>query len=278
MDLADPAGRRVTLRGPTIERTGQAAEIIADARRRRAPLPLLDSAVRPKDLSEAHATQRRVHELLAPQCGPLVGYKIGCTSRTMQDYLSFPEPCSGGVFEKGVYASGVHLAFGEYVRVGVECEIALRLGRDCAPSAQPFTGTSIGSAVETVCPAIEIVDDRYAGGWERFDGPTLVADDFFAAGIVLGAPVPARGVDLLHEAGRMLVNGEMVGHGTGADLLGHPFNALAWLANSLASRGEHLKAGQVIMAGSLVRTVWLNRGDRTRAAFATLGSVEVEVR
>ena len=103
-----------------------------------------------------------------------------------------------------------------------------------------------------------------------------MADDFFAAGCVLGEAVPRNNApDLLRVAGRALINGEEAGSGTGADVLGHPHNALAWLANHLAAEGRGLHAGQIVLTGSLVKTVWLNAGDHVRMELKGLGDVEV---
>src|SRR4029077_14065609 len=148
-------------------------------------------------------------------------------------YMQIDHPCAGGVFQKVVHDSGAKLAASDYVRVGVECEIAVRLKRDLAASEEPFTAEWVGEAVEAYHPAIEIVDDRYVK-WETMGAPTLIADDFFAAGCVLGEAVARTSVpDLRAVAGRAIVNGEEVSKGTGADVLGHPFQALAWLANHL---------------------------------------------
>jgi 2-keto-4-pentenoate hydratase len=252
----------------------EAAKAIALARRNRAPLAALDHP--PADESEGYRVQRALHDLLLPQVGPLVGYKIGCTSRVMQDYIGIPHPCGGGVFQKGVHDSGVSLASADYVRVGVECEIAVRLQRDLAAGEAPFTAEWVGEAVEAYHPAIEIVDDRYVS-WETMGAPTLIADDFFAAGCVLGEAVPRSSVpDLKAVKGRALVNGEEAGHGTGADVLGHPHNALAWLANHLAAEGRGLHAGQLVLTGSLVKTLWLKAGDKVRMELDGLGVVEAE--
>jgi 2-oxo-3-hexenedioate decarboxylase/2-keto-4-pentenoate hydratase len=115
----------------------------------------------------------------------MVGYKIGCTSAVMQQYLNIPHPCGGGVFARGVHDSGVSLPARDFVRVGVECEIAVRLARDLPASQAPFTAETVALAVEAYHPAIEIVDERYLD-WPSLGAPTLVADDFFAAGCVLG--------------------------------------------------------------------------------------------
>src|ERR1700760_3216978 len=116
-----------------------AAEIIAAARRSRTPLESLPVDAVPRTEAEAYLVQSAVHDLLATDFGGRAGYKIGCTSLVMQQYLGIPHPCGGGVFAKGVHDSGVTRAAGDFVRVGVECEIAVRLGRDLSPSRAPFT-------------------------------------------------------------------------------------------------------------------------------------------
>src|SRR5215813_4388569 len=252
----------------------QAAGIIATARRNRAALKALPPEIAPRDEADGYRVQRAVHDLLLPGSGALVGYKIGCTSKVMQEYLDIPHPCGGGVFASGVHDSGARLRAADFVRVGVECEIAVLLARDLAPSEEPFTAEWVMEAIEAYLPAIEIVDDRYEQ-WESLGAPTLVADDFFAAGCVLGEPVARTAApDLLRVTGRALINGNEAGRGTGADVLGHPHEALAWLANHLAAEGRGLHAGQIVLTGSLVKTVWLNAGDHVRMELEGLGEVE----
>ena len=251
-----------------------AAKIIATARRTRAPLAALAPEIAPRDEAEGYQIQRALHDLLLPKAGSLVGYKIGCTSAVMQEYLVIPHPCAGGVFEKDVHDSGAKLSAGDYVRVGVECEIAVRLTRELPMSEGPFTAEWMAEAIEAYHPAIEIVDDRYEK-WETMGAPTLIADDFFAAGCVLGEAVArANAPDLLKVVGRAMINGTEVGRGTGADVLGHPHNALAWLANHLAEEGKGLHEGQIVLTGSLVKTVWLNAGDSVVMELEGLGTVE----
>jgi 2-keto-4-pentenoate hydratase len=249
------------------------AKAIASARRGRAPLPAFSADLAPRDEAEGYEIQRAVRDLLLPQFGAMVGYKIGCTSAVMQQYLGIPHPCAGSVFAKGIHESGASLRAGDFVRVGVECEIAVRLERDLAASQAPFTADTVARAIEAYLPAIEIVDDRYVD-WQTIGAPTLVADDFFAAGCVLGTPVARSAVpDLLDVVGRAVVNGVEVAHGTGADVLGHPHNALAWLANHLAAGGNSLHAGQLVLTGSLVKTIWLNIGDEVMMDLSGLGTV-----
>lgn len=252
-----------------------AARTIAAARRNRTPLAALPPDLVPQDEAEGYRIQRALHDLLLPQTGAMVGYKIGCTSAVMQRYLDIPHPCAGGVFAKGVHDSGARLAAGDYVRVGVECEIAVRLARDLLPTEAPFTAEWVAEAVAAYLPAIEIVDDRYVK-WESMGAPTLVADDFFAAGCVLGRAVERTAApDLLQVTGRAVINGVEAGRGTGADVLGHPHNALAWLANHLAAEGRGLHKGQIVLTGSLVKTVWLKAGDSVVMELQRLGNVAV---
>lgn len=256
-----------------MERILSAAQAIATVRRNRAALRPLPAWAAPRDEAEGYQVQRALHDLLLPGAGALVGYKIGCTSRVMQQYLNIPHPCGGGVFARGVHESGAILRAADYVRVGVECEIAVRLARDLSPAAAPFTHAGVAEAIEAYLPAIEIVDDRYQK-WETLGAPTLIADDFFAAGCVLGAPVErAAAPDLPTVTGRALINGAEAGRGTGADVLGHPHHALAWLANHLAAAGKGLHAGQIVLTGSLVKTVWLNAGDSVVMELEGLGRV-----
>jgi 2-keto-4-pentenoate hydratase len=252
----------------------EAAQIIATSRRNRAALKALPPEVAPRDEADGYRVQRAVHDLLLPGTGALVGYKIGCTSPVMQQYLGIPHPCGGGVFASGVHDSGVSLRHRDFVRVGVECEIAVRLGSDLPGSQAPFTAETVGQAVEAYHPAIEIVDERYVD-WQTLGAPTLIADDFYAAGCVLGKPVArAAAPDLRELVGRAIVNGTEFSRGTGADVLGHPHNPLAWLANHLAQEGKSLRAGQIVLTGSLVKTLWLNAGDRVTMDLSQLGTVE----
>jgi 2-keto-4-pentenoate hydratase len=252
-----------------------AAHAIAAARRSRAPLQPLAPDAAPQTEADGYRIQQALRDLLSADFGALAGYKIGCTSAVMQQYMGIPHPCGGSVFANGVHGSGVSLRAGDFVQVGVECEIAVRLAADLPPSQAPFTALCVAQAIEAYLPAIEIVDDRYSH-WQTMGAPTLVADDFFAAGCVLGKPV-ARSVapDLVSVVGRAVINDVEVARGTGADVLGHPHNPLAWLANHLAANGQALRAGQIVLTGSLVKTIWLKSGDRVMMDLSGLGRVEV---
>lgn len=251
----------------------QTAQVIAGYRLGHKPLPALDPALRPVDERAAYVVQDALHPLLAGSLGAVVGHKIGCTTAVMQAFLKIPNPCAGGVFERTVQASPARVQHADFLHVGVECEIVVRLGRDLAPAQAPYDRNAVADAVAACMAGMEIVDDRYVD-YKSLDTPTLIADDFFDAGCVLGPAVTDwRTLDLAAATGRTWINGAEVGRGRGADVMGHPFEALAWLANNFAARGHTLRAGQFVFTGSVVETKWVNRGDRVEMEIEGLGSV-----
>jgi len=250
------------------------AQIIRDYRLSHRPMPRLEAGVRPVTEAQAYAVQGELHRLLASELGAIAGHKIGCTTPVMQAFLNIPNPCAGGVFEKTVYASPARVRHADYLHVGVECEMVVRLGRDLPASAAPFTRATVSDAVEAVVAGMEIVDDRYVD-YKSMDTPTLIADDFFDAGCVLGTAVTDwRALDLTMLTGVTSINGAEVGRGRGGDVMGHPFEALAWLANNLARRGQALRAGEFVFTGSVVETRWVNAADRVTMRIEGLGEVE----
>ena len=126
-------------------------------------------------------------------------------------------------------------------------------------------------------PAFELIEDRNAD-YSNLFFLSAAADNAWNAGIVLGEPVTDwQSFDLVEASGAMTINGESAGSGKGGDVLGHPLEALAWLANNLADRGQSLKKGMIIMTGSIVSTKFLNEGDDVRFDMDTLGEVRLKV-
>ena len=259
----------------TPESTRRAADIIATARAGPTPLGALPEDCRPGDEAAGYAVQEAVHAALAGRgWGALCGYKIGCTTPVMQERLGIANPCGGGILATTVRHGAADLACADYTRVGAEIEIAVKIGADFAPGDAPFDRAAVAAGVDACMAAIEIVDNRYEDSG-ALGSPTLIADDFFGAGCVLGEPVTAwRGLDLAEATGRLTVDGAEVGRGRGADVMGHPFEALAWLANGLAARGHGLKRGQIVLTGSLVAVHYAAPGETVTAAIDGLGEVK----
>ena len=235
----------------------------------------LDPKCQPADAGDSMAIQDAVHELLTDNgYGHVVGTKIGCTTKVMQDYLGVPHPVAGGIFDTTVRHGAGEFDFDSFLHVGVECEIAARLGSVIPAAGAPHSVESISEAVAALFPAIEIVDDRYVDFVAREpDWRTWLADDFFGAGAVLGEPITEwPGLDLAAVHGSMRINGIEVGSGQGRDIInGHPLEALVWLANAEADRGRDLPADWIVMLGSIVQTKWVAKGDVVAVKIEGLG-------
>ncbi len=256
----------------------RAADAIFGWRTRRSPMRRLPDEIRPASEDEGYALQELLHDrLTAHGWGPILGLKIGCTTPVMQDYLSIPQPCMGGVFETAVRRGSGEACAADHLRLGVECEIAVTLAGDLPPRESTYTRDTVTPAVGDCMAAMELVDDRYAD-YLDFGIASLIADDFFNAGCVLGEPVRNwRHLDLVALTGVMSINGEEIGRGVGADIMGHPLEALAWLANRRARLGQGLRAGTFVLLGSVVQTQWLKAGDTVRIAVEGLGEATLRV-
>jgi 2-keto-4-pentenoate hydratase len=189
----------------------------------------------------------------------------------MQEYLGIRNPCAGGVFDTTIHHLAGQFTIPRELRVGVECEISVTLGRDLLPSEGPVDERTVVAAVESCSAAIEVVEDRYVD-YPSLTAASLIADDFFGAGCVLGEPqTEFQPQDLGTVTATMWINGEAVGSGTGTDVLGNPMNALTWLANNLLGRGQMLRKGDFVLLGSLVQTNWVKPGDEVLIRNQPLG-------
>lgn len=253
---------------------GQVAPGLLAARRARPRFALGELAGHPRTMADGIAAQVALAALLGASDPP--GFKIGATAATMQAYLGLAGPAAGFMPEASLHGSGSTLAWDRFFRPGAECEIAVQLGHGLPP--EPCTPAAARAAVEAVMPAIEIVENRYEN-LASFGAPALIADQVFHGVAILGEPYSAwRDTDLGAIRGRLSVDGIVRGEGAGRELLGGPFDALAWLAGSaeVAAFGG-LRAGQIIMLGSVCTPVWLDTPGRIDVSFDTLGTVRVDL-
>jgi 2-keto-4-pentenoate hydratase len=256
------------------DRYEKAARLLDDARRAHLPIEPLPDDCRPRDQKAGYAVQDALHaRQVANGMGELAGYKIGCTTRVMQEMLGIDSPCAGGIFAGDVFHGAATFRLSQFVRAGAECEIAMRLASDVPASRAPYTGESVGEYVESCMAAMEVVENRYSD-FAALGVPTLIADDFFQRAVVVGEPVHAwRGVDLAACVGTTTVDEAEAGQGLGADVMGHPLEALAWLANTLAERDRTLGRGDIVLTGALVAVQWLDGPAEVVAAVSGLGRV-----
>ena len=255
----------------------RAAELIFAQYQAVQPLERLPEPLFPKTLAEAYAIQRELHCMLTGLWGPLAGYKLAYTTPVMQERAGLNHPVLGGVFQKTVQRSPVVLNFTEYVNLGVELEIGVTLGQDLPAAGAPYTRASVGDAVSEVAAAFEIVDLRTPDNLTAAERTLMgVAVNILNSGVVLGDPVTNwRDLDLVNCKGVMTINHEPVGEGYGRDVMGHPFEPLVWLANELAARHHPLKAGDVVITGSMVPPTPLGFASEARIAIEGLGEAIV---
>ncbi len=231
-------------------------------------VPPLRDGLDPVDADGAYAVQTINTRLWEAQGRRIVGRKAGLTAKTVQTQLGVNQPDFGVLFDDMRVADGGNLDPARAIQPKAEAEIAFVLGAGLP--ATDSTPEDVAAAVATVHAAIEIVDSRIAD-WKITFADT-VADNGSSAFFVLadqGKPLP--GLDIWTAGMVMQINCETVSLGVGAAALGHPLNAAAWLANTLAARGEPLKAGDILLAGALGPMVALKPGDRVRAVIGGLG-------
>ena len=243
------------------------ARRLRDAYARGAVPPLRDG-LDPVDADGAYAVQTINTRFWEAQGRRIVGRKAGLTAKAVQMQLGVDQPDFGVLFADMAVADGGTLDPARAIQPKAEAEIAFVLGKDL-PDPQT-TPQMVAEAVATVHAAIEIVDSRIAD-WKITFADT-VADNGSSAFFVMASDgKPLAGLDLFTCGMVMEINGAIVSLGAGAAALGHPLNAAAWLAQTLARRGEPLRAGDILLAGALGPMIALNPGDHVRASIGGLG-------
>jgi len=247
------------------------AQWMWDARQRRAAYQNLPDELRPTSLVEAYAGQEAYYRLAEPLYGAVGGAKIATTTKVMQQLMGITHPCGGAIFTNTIHTSPARLRTRDFVNLRLESEIALKLGGDLPASRAPWTRTSVAPAVAGAMPAFELIEDRNAD-YPRCDVRSLIVENCWNGGIVIGAPKAMSADALVGIAGHLAVDGKPVGEGKAED----PYGTLAWLANHLAERGRDLTAGMVVITGSLIVTVSIAGGSRAVFTVEGLGETVLE--
>lgn len=227
-------------------------------------------------IDDGYAVQAAANALLAPVLGPVAGHKIGGTTERMRAFIRADRPIAGEVFATTVHRSGARLRFSDFVRPGIETEIAVRLAADLGPQGAPWTRGTVAERVAALMPAVEIVDNRYTDH-ETVGAPTIVADNAFNAASILGPESRDwRRFDLAGLRARTIIGGRIVAEDRSSMLMGHPFEALAWLANEMARLGRGLAAGSFVSLGTITAAQWLAGPAQVRIELERLGAVELQ--
>jgi 2-oxo-hept-3-ene-1,7-dioate hydratase len=248
----------------------QIADELVAAGRDRKPVPLLTARYPDMTVEDSYAVQgvwRRRNE----EAGrALVGRKIGLTSRAMQLATGITEPDYGAIFDDMVLESGCSVAWDQYTHPRVEVELAFVLKEGLkGPRCNIF---DVLNATEYVVPALEILDSRI-----EMEGRTIVdtiSDNAAMGAMVIGGnPVKPDAVDLRWISAILYKNQVVEETGVAAGVLGHPANGVHWLANKIAAHGDSMQAGDIILAGSFTRPMWVSKGDTVFADYGPLGAV-----
>lgn len=226
------------------------------------------------DMADGYAIQTHLVRSLTDRGETIAGYKLGLTSRPMQELLGVDSPDFGPVFASTVYADGAELPVDAFIAPRMEAEIAVVLQSDLAgPDCTPLAARQ---ATAGLVAALEIVDSRIKD-W-RIKLADTVADLASNGAIAISSSlVPVEDFDPRLVGMVFTKNGEMVATGAGAAAMGDPMATVAWLANTLAPQGVVLPAGSIIMTGALHAMVPVAPGDVFRAEFDRLGPITIRM-
>ena len=246
-----------------------ADELVA-ADRERTTVPLLTGRNPGMTIDDAYAVQRLWAERRVEAGHRIVGRKIGLTSKVMQVATGITEPDYGVIFDDMVIETGASVEFDRFSNVRIEVELAFVLAK---PLEGPNTTLDdVLDATAHVLPALEILNSHI-----EMQGRTIVdtiSDNAAMGAMVIGSrPVTVDEVDLRWVSALLSRNDTIEESGVAAAVLGHPARGVAWLANKLAQHGQGLGAGEIILAGSFTRPMWVERGDTVHAEYGPLGAI-----
>jgi 2-oxo-3-hexenedioate decarboxylase/2-keto-4-pentenoate hydratase len=231
----------------------------------------LPGALAPATVDDAYAVQEAFARLWTRKHGEVAGMKIATTTKVMQALMGIDQPTSGMIFARRVHAGPASLQYADYISLMAECELAVRLDRDLPARPQPTTREEARAAVGAVLPAFELIEDRRAH-YKSTKALSLIADNAWNCGIVVGPdkPVP-KTMELNGLTGRLSIDGVATSTGPTDD----PMGALAWLADLAAHRGRQLKAGQIVITGSIIATFPVEAGKLYRLTIDGVGETEM---
>jgi len=235
-------------------------------------------ALRPATMAAGYRVQDRLNaRFAAAGRGPIAGYKVGLTSAKIRSLWGVHEPIAGSIYQSGVHRSPATLNLADFMRLGIEFELAVEMARDVPLNAPPLDAESVAAYVAACMPAFELIEDRNAD-FDDLDALSILVDNSWCGGIVLGeARRGWRDLDLKTTPVAMSLNGALVENGVTGDAMGHPFESVAWLAGLLAGQGKQLRAGMIIMTGSTLATRFPRAGEEYSYEITGLGTVSAAI-
>jgi 2-keto-4-pentenoate hydratase len=255
------------------EQRQELADRLRVAELKREPIAPLVESYPDLDATDAYEIQLSNIRRRLPEA-PIVGHKVGLSSKAMQQMMGVDEPDYGHLLEDMRIEDGATVPAARYCYPRVEVETGFLLGADLP--GKGCTEEDVIAGTEAVVPSIELIDSRIRD-W-RISLPDTIADNASSAGFVLGgARLDPRQVDLRKIDAVLVRNDEQVAEGRSDAVLGDPVVAVAWLARKVADFGVRLRAGNVILPGSCTRAIDARPGDRFTAWFSHAGKAVGDV-
>jgi len=253
----------------TNEQRRHVADVLREAELNRIPVEPISGTYPTMDIEDAYAIQTINIERRLLAGATIVGRKVGLTGAKMQDMHGLNQYDYGVLLDDMVEQVGGSVDISRFCTPRVEIEIAFLLAQ---PLVGPgVTAADVRAATQAVAPAIELIDSRIVD-W-RISLVDTIADNASSCGLALGPWSPLGDLSLPDVRAELIIDGEVVCDGTGADVMGDPAESVAWLANTCATYGLHLEAGQIVLTGSCTRAVDVRPGSQVEGLFTDLGSV-----
>jgi 2-keto-4-pentenoate hydratase len=253
------------------------ADKLADGRTSRKPM---DIAAATAALSEADAytVQFAVHDRMAAAGDPVAGWKIALTLPAQYQPLKLSGPVFAAIYKSGIRQSGAAFEPGWPLRPGIEPEMVARISRDATAAGKPYTADSIKAYIANLYCGMELVDNRYLDV-SKVGGPGRIADNVLQAACMLGSEIKDwQKLDFPNLKGRSLLDGKELANGPGSAVMGGMPISLAWLANKLLEHGKQLRAGDLVLTGSVHPPAFLPAKGVARTEFDGLGGTEITIK
>ena len=263
----------------TDEEINQAAERLDEAERTRRQIKPLTLTARDMDLDDAYRIQARWIEQKEARGARVSGYKIGLTSRAMQQAMNIDTPDYGVLLDEMRIDNGASVPAGDYLDARIEAEFGFVLKSPL--EGDDVTRADVLGATDYIVPALELISARSTRtdpdtGYTRNVYDTI-ADNAANAGYIPGdVHVDPADIDLTWSGALLYLNDVIEETGLGGGVLGHPAEGIRWVCRRFARHGIGLEPGQFILSGSFTRPVAVNAGDRIQADYGALGTVAVD--
>ncbi|MEM7216563.1 MAG: fumarylacetoacetate hydrolase family protein [Pseudomonadota bacterium] len=235
---------------------------------------------KPQDMAEAYAIQSALYNIMREEAkfSEFAGHKVALTSPAIQQMCGVDQPAYGSVFKEFVHPNHHEIDTKDFIRLGIEFEVAFEIGEGVPPLDNGHTKETIASFISSAMPAFELIDDRDAD-YAHLDAMSILCDRCWCNGIVLGEMVHDwQSLDVGNLQSEVIWNGVADETGNTGAALGHPLNSVAFVANHLQSNGKQLKAGEIVMTGSALKTRFPVTGDSIVYRVDGLGEVVASVK